>query len=451
MAEIVDDPRPNGARLVEPGFWGWITTGPDTVPVVAARRPRRSRAAALHDHARSTWSRSSRSSGSRSCAASAPHMQGVYSSGGSVANLVALGAARQWAFEQRGHRPCRATASAAAALAVYASAEAHHTVQRSAGSARDRPRPRAHDRDRRRAADATSTRCARAIERDVAAGVAPGRGGRDGGHDEHRRDRPVCAAGRDRATRSAPGSTSTAPTACPASSTSGSPPLYDGLELADSAIVDPHKWLGAPVGVAATFVRDRVDPAPGVHPGARGLPRGRVRRRRRRAHLAGQRWGIPYADFGVELSAPSRGVVGVEHPARARARGRAPRGSAADNDLATPPRGASSREHPRLELLTEPVLSICCFRYADAGHRRPRRVQRAPPPAAAARDAVPAELDRRRRPPSRIRPCFINSRTTPDMVDAFAVAVGGDRRPAARGLSRRPSALVGGVARAGPA
>jgi hypothetical protein len=34
-------------------------------------------------------------------------------------------------------------------------------------------------------------------------------------------------------------------------------PLYDGLEQADSAIVDPHKWLGASVGVTATYVRDR--------------------------------------------------------------------------------------------------------------------------------------------------------------------------------------------------
>ena len=31
--------------------------------------------------------------------------------------------------------------------------------------------------------------------------------------------------------------------------------LYQGLALADSVIVDPHKWLGASVGVAATLVR----------------------------------------------------------------------------------------------------------------------------------------------------------------------------------------------------
>ena len=33
------------------------------------------------------------------------NMQGVYSSGGSVANLIALGGARQSAFEKIGHDP----------------------------------------------------------------------------------------------------------------------------------------------------------------------------------------------------------------------------------------------------------------------------------------------------------------------------------------------------------
>ena len=33
--------------------------------------------------------------------------------------------------------------------------------------------------------------------------------------------------------------------------------LYDGLERADSAVVDPHKWLAAPMGIGAAFVRDR--------------------------------------------------------------------------------------------------------------------------------------------------------------------------------------------------
>ena len=43
------------------------------------------------------------------------HMRGVYSSGGSVANLVALGAARQWACEQAGFDPAAGRHAAAAA------------------------------------------------------------------------------------------------------------------------------------------------------------------------------------------------------------------------------------------------------------------------------------------------------------------------------------------------
>jgi len=59
------------------------------------------------------------------------NMQGVYSSGGSVANLLALGAARQFAFEKIGYDV--AANGIDRPVCVYASAEAHHTIQRSAG------------------------------------------------------------------------------------------------------------------------------------------------------------------------------------------------------------------------------------------------------------------------------------------------------------------------------
>ncbi|WP_425481811.1 hypothetical protein [Marinobacter changyiensis] len=58
-------------------------------------------------------------------------MKGLYSSGGSVANLVALGAARQAAFEAVGSDPARDGFSRPCRL--YASAECHHSVQRTAG------------------------------------------------------------------------------------------------------------------------------------------------------------------------------------------------------------------------------------------------------------------------------------------------------------------------------
>jgi glutamate/tyrosine decarboxylase-like PLP-dependent enzyme len=59
--------------------------------------------------------------------------QGVLSSGGSTANLVALGAARQWAFEQRGVDVSEDGLPGGVQARVYASEQAHHTIQRSTG------------------------------------------------------------------------------------------------------------------------------------------------------------------------------------------------------------------------------------------------------------------------------------------------------------------------------
>jgi aromatic-L-amino-acid decarboxylase len=72
-------------------------------------------------------------------------------------------------------------------------------------------------------------------------------------------------------------------------------------------------------------------------------------------------FGIPYYDMGVELSAPSRGVVVwalLREIGRAGITARIKR----HNDMAAYV-AQVAREHPNLELLQEPSLSICCFRY----------------------------------------------------------------------------------------
>ena len=159
---------PNGARMSDPGFWGWITCGPDTVPLVAAT-------AAVSKLSRLLYA--SFGSSARALrwlgqlAGLAPGMLGVYSSGGSVANLVALGAARQWAFEQRGVDVAAEGVDGATA-AIYASAEVHHTVQRSAavlgiGRSRVRVVP-TDDRQRMRVEPLRQ-----ALEDDRAAGIVP--------------------------------------------------------------------------------------------------------------------------------------------------------------------------------------------------------------------------------------------------------------------------------------
>jgi aromatic-L-amino-acid decarboxylase len=127
-------------------------------------------------------------------------------------------------------------------------------------------------------------------------------------------------------------------------------------------------------------------------------------------------FGVPYFDFGVELSAPARGVVvwallreiGV---AGLRARVRRHRDMAAAV-------AAAARAHPRLELLLEPTLSVCCFRYVAPGARD--------------LDALNRQIHRRllqenRNMPSTtmvggrlaLRPCFVGARA--EMAHAHAL------------------------------
>ncbi|HET9417089.1 MAG TPA: pyridoxal-dependent decarboxylase, partial [Candidatus Limnocylindria bacterium] len=58
---------------------------------------------------------------------------GVYSSGGSTANLLAIGAARQSAFERTGVDPSAEGLPAGVRARVYGSTDVHHTVQRATG------------------------------------------------------------------------------------------------------------------------------------------------------------------------------------------------------------------------------------------------------------------------------------------------------------------------------
>lgn len=198
---------------------------------------------------------------------------------------------------------------------------------------------------------------------------------------------------------------------------------YDGLDLADSIIVDPHKWLGAPVGVAATFVRDRSilhraftqGPADYLE-GSFAAPDD--------VQTSLDHMGVPYDNFGVELSAPARGVQVWSILREEGIEGVAAR-VAADNDAA----GRVARfadDHPRLESLTDPELSIACIRYRVPGVddldalneailRRLVRTTRFLPSATVVDGAYA------------IRPCFINVRRADADVDAFletVVAVG---------------------------
>jgi aromatic-L-amino-acid decarboxylase len=377
LAELAEVVVPNGQRLMSPGWWGYITNGPSTVPLVA------SVAAAVGSPQRylltpfNLLEELSLGWLAELCGLG-PHMEGVFSSGGSTANLVALGAARQWACEQRG-------------------------IDVGADGLRLRP-------DLVRAG----------IEADVAAGIVPMAVVATAGSTNTGTIDPLRELGEVAREHGAwfhvGGSYG-----LPGILDERVAPRFDGLELADSAIVDPHKWLGAPTGVGATYVRDRSilqrafsqEPAdylemagPGDAPAEASL----------------DEMGVPYADFGVELTAPARGTD-VWSILRELGRDGVAARIRQDDDHAR--RVAElARAHPRLELLLEPVLSVCCFRYRPAAG------------SGADLDGVNAEILRRLHrttpflPSSTrvhghyaLRPCFINPRTTPDLVDAFVDSV----------------------------
>jgi aromatic-L-amino-acid decarboxylase len=143
-------------------------------------------------------------------------------------------------------------------------------------------------------------------------------------------------------------------------------PLYEGLELADSVIVDPHKWLGAAVGVAATFVRDSEILRRAFTQEPAHYLEGAVEQAGSAAPTIEHSmddFGVPYYDFGVELSAPSRGVVVWALIREIGVAGMAER-IKRHNDMAAHI-AQVAREHPNLELLQEPTSSVCCFRYVS--------------------------------------------------------------------------------------
>jgi len=197
--------------------------------------------------------------------------------------------------------------------------------------------------------------------------------------------------------------------------------LYEGLERADSAVVDPHKWLATPMGIGAVFVRDRslLGRAFTLEPAA--YLEGAVNSE---ADISSpfDSSGELFHDFNLDQSAPSRGAVVWAVLREIGADGMRQR-VRRHNDFARRLAELVGADE-RLELLAAPTLSICCFRY------------RAPGIDDATLDRINAEISHRLRaetpyvPSSTrvagrfaIRPCYINPRTTLNEVDGLARSV----------------------------
>lgn len=396
----------NGLPVGHPGFSGWVTTAPTTITATAAlvgafAAPQRwwvHPANSIEDLA-ARWLRDLLTLPS--------NFQGVFVSGGAVANLVGLAAARQHAGERLGLDISRDGIGALPAPRVYATNQVHDVVGRAAailGIGGENVFHAGVDESRRPDLDELR----RTIDADIAAGRTPiavvaSAGDVNTGMVDpldamraiaHERgvwfhvDGAYGALGilddrvRDR---------------------------YGDFGRIDSLAVDPHKWLATPVGTGAAFVRDAdiLARALAVHRGdyARFQP------------TLGPDPGSPFdelgvgsPDFGVDFSTPSRGLAVwalLKEVGAAGIRARI------GKDLDCARRVADhARSEQDLELLAEPELSICCFRFRPGGWTDEAAID------ALNDDIVHAVRARGRAIPSTtrvaghnaIRPCFINPR-----------------------------------------
>jgi len=417
LAELADLVIANGLRVGHPGFSGWVTTMPSDVGAAAdlaqaVAVPQRWWATAGNfvDDLAMRWL--------IGLLGFPANFAGTFTAGGSTANLIGLGAARQHAGERMGLHPSRDGNQGLVEPRVYCSTQTHHVVGRALGvlglgrrSLRE-VRLNRHgtiDLDRLQAAldeDAAAGRTQIAIvgcAGDVNTGrvdpiadlarIAGERGiwlhvdGAYGGWgvlDDRVRER------------------------------------FGDVAAYDSFAIDPHKWLAAPVGTGAVIVRDgdilarAFEVETGAYDRERNVPVGSGDTGSPFDEL-----GIGTPDFGVDFSAPARGLAVWAILSEIGSDGVRER-IVRHNDCArrVAERALASDE---LELLAEPVLSICCFRYRPPGWDDEGRLD-------ALNEAILRGIRARGRAVTSstrvdgrfaIRPCFINPRST--LADADAL------------------------------
>jgi aromatic-L-amino-acid decarboxylase len=345
-------------------------------------------------------------------------VDGVFTSGGSTANLLALGAARQSAFERMGVDVSGDGMPLTARGRVYASARAHRTIHRAAavlGLGRNGVREVATDDVGRIDVDALDA----AMRQDAAEGIVPiatvaVAGNTDLGSIDPIAD-VVAVARRYGSWVHVDGAYGLV-----AHAAEPIAPLFAGVDEADSWIVDPHKWLATGVGVGAVYVRDGAVLTRAFAEGPAAYLEGSFSAVEE-PHSMFDVMGGPWADQSVELSAPPRGVLVwavLREIGSSGVRERVLRHAGFARDLAE-----RARSDERLELLCGPHLSIVCFRYRphragvdlDALNTRILERLRRETPFVSSSTVINGALA--------IRPCFINPRTTQRDVDGLADAV----------------------------
>jgi len=415
--ELVENIIPFGSPVTKPGFTSFITTGATSASTLASAAasiasPQRYLPTAFNfiEELSLDWL-------AQMCGLG--EMKGIYSSGGSVANLVALGAARQSAFEKIAHDPARDGVNRE--VAVYASSECHNTIKRAAGVlgiGRSAIRSITCDDQGRMRVDELRT----AIAKDLRDHILPMAIVANIGTTNTGAIDPIAQIGRVAREHDIWLHVDGA-YGLPGILDDRLSHLYQGLELVDSIIVDPHKWLGASVGIAATFVHDRnlleraftQEPADYLEGSIDDMGAENAQ-----LEHSLDDFGVPYFSYGVELSAPCRGIVlwalireiGVEGM-RARI--------VRHNDMARK-LAEFCKQHPSLELLLEPTLSVCCFRYVwpqiDDLDRLNQKIHRR---LIRENEYLPSTT--RIKGQLALRPCFLGARTDDSQVDGLAQAV----------------------------
>lgn len=406
---------PNGLRNGHPGFSGWVTTSPTTSGTAATLASTVAGSQRVWVHAFNHLEALSLDWLAQLLGFPAS-WHGTYTTGGSSANLIALGAARQWAVEQQGVDPSMSGLPSNLKWRIYASAEVHHVVNRAAailGIGRRNvigiPVNAAGELE----ADAVAAR----IRADRAEGYLPMAIVATAGTVNTGAIDPIRAlrnlATEEKTWLHVDGAYGMFGILDPAVRDA-----YDGVAEADSVALDPHKWMAAPVGNGVAFVRDRalmgraftLEPAAYLEGSMGTAPE---------VESPFDAFGEIFHEFNLDQSAPSRGVqvwailreIGrhgmtnrvVRHNGFARQL----------SDLVT--------ESPFLEQLAPVRLSICCFRFVHPDVREGQLNELNRQIVARMRadgDLVPSTTMLQGR--FAIRPCYINPRVRSSDVELLA-------------------------------
>lgn len=415
---------PNGLRVGDPGFSGWMSMMPAALPAATTLAatvagPQRWWVQSFNtlEHVALRWL--------AELLGVPASYQGLFSSGGAIANLIALTVARQSAAERMGIDAAQQGIAALPQPRLYVTSETHHIIHRAAAvMGLGRAAISIIQTDAQLRMDVADLR--EHIARDRAIGCTPIAVIGTAGTTNTGAIDPLPELGRfcrdEGIWLHVDGAYGLLGIIAPEVA-----PLYGDLSFADSLVIDPHKWLNAPIGCGCTFVRDRALMYRTFALGtAAYLEEGQTPWQDAEP-LVSQfaDYGYQFHELGLELSAPSRGV----HVwAILKAQGADGVRTHVQRNLHQARYLAELVEQsPVLEVMTPVTLSITCFRYIP-------EVLRGRDDAATQqllndlnRDILKRIQGRGRTVPSGttvhgafvIRPCYINPRATDADVEAL--------------------------------